>query len=201
MITIKKKFISWPFKPFLLAIIALVVVCLLALIAYFEPAISTTYVDRSLTHAKLIAEHGCTWFKAESLLQFAGPYFFKAIGFLYPPGLPLALALFSEPGGLKAALLVNPLLASLAILGMFLLCGLWIGEMVSGRGCGDGIKCNNQSLCSDRNPHVQPRSFSLSGECMQWLIDLRRNCWLLAFFAGLLLDKLPTNLLCKVESC
>ena len=171
MSTIKKKFISWPFKPFRLAILALVVVCLLALIAYFEPAISATDVDGYSTYVELIAKHGCTWFKPESLLQFADPHFFKAIGYshflLYPPGLPLALALSSGRGGLKAALLVNPLLASLAILGMFLLCGLWIGEMVSGRGCGDGIKSNKQSLCSDRNPHMQPRSFSFSEERVQ----------------------------------
>jgi hypothetical protein len=150
---LSKRFSSWFFKPLLLAILALAVICLLALIAYFKPAISTADVDGYFTHAKLIAKHGCTWFKMESLLQFASPYFFKAIGYshflLYPPGLPRAFSFFSERGGLKAALLVNSLLTSLAIPGVFLLCILWIGEMRFARGCGDGIKCNNQSLCSD----------------------------------------------------
>jgi hypothetical protein len=151
---IARKFSSWHFKPFRLAILTLVVVCLLTLIAYFEPAISTADVDGYFTPAELIVKHGRTGFESKSLLQFVGFHFFKAIGYshfsLYPPGLPLILAIFSKPGDLKAALLVNPLLTSLAILAMFLLCRLWIGEMRSARGCGDGINSNKQSLCSDR---------------------------------------------------
>ena len=102
------------------------------LMIFFEPAISTPDANGYFAQARLIAEQQRTWFETESALQYipphwlrteAGRYFSK-----YPPGLPLIAAVAWWFAGPTAALMVNPIMASLTVLGLFLLCKNWIGD-------------------------------------------------------------------------
>ncbi|MCX7044510.1 MAG: hypothetical protein NTX50_03355 [Candidatus Sumerlaeota bacterium] len=45
----------------------------------------------------------------------------------YPPGLPILQAAAMKLGGPAAALITDPLMSSLTLLGLFLLCRLWVG--------------------------------------------------------------------------
>ena len=99
---------------------------------HFAPAISTPDAQGYFCQAKLIAREGRTSFEPESPLQYLGPHWYPGENNRYyttfPPGLPLLLATVYKIFGYKAALLVNPLLASLALLGLFLVFRIWIGN-------------------------------------------------------------------------
>ena len=101
------------------------------LIIHFEPAISTPDANGYFAQAKLIANQGKTCLEPESILQYIGPHWLYGSDNHYcttfPPGLAAILAVIYKIFGAKAALLVNPLMASLSLLGLFLLCQLLIG--------------------------------------------------------------------------
>ncbi|MEW6141926.1 MAG: glycosyltransferase family 39 protein [Chloroflexota bacterium] len=101
------------------------------LMGYFQPAISTPDAQGYFAQARLIATEGKTWLEPESSVQYIGPHWLHAGGNRYfttfPPGLPAILAVPYKAFGPTAALLVNPLLACLSLLGLFLLCRLWLG--------------------------------------------------------------------------
>lgn len=102
------------------------------LMLYFEPAISTPDAHSYFAQAKLIAKEGRTFFEPESVLQYIGPHWNLTRDNRYycthPPGLPVILSAIYRVFGPKATLWVNPFLASLSLLGLFLLCRLRIGE-------------------------------------------------------------------------
>lgn len=102
------------------------------LMMYFQPAISTPDAQGYYAQAKLIAGEGRTWLEPESPVQYVGPHWLHAGGNRYfttfPPGLPAILAVPYKAFGPTASLLVNPLLACLSLLGLFLLCRLWLGS-------------------------------------------------------------------------
>ncbi len=102
------------------------------LLVHFEPAISTPDANGYFAQGRLIATEQRTWFATESVLQYVPPhwlqpdserYFSK-----YPPGLPVIAAVVFRVFGPEAALLVNPVMASLSLLGLFLICRMWIGD-------------------------------------------------------------------------
>ncbi|MFQ6036033.1 MAG: ArnT family glycosyltransferase, partial [Sedimentisphaerales bacterium] len=102
------------------------------LMSYFEPAISTPDANSYFVQAKLLAKEGKTYVQPESALQYIGVHWNHTGDNRYycthAPGLPVILALVYRFFGPKATLWVNPLMASLSLLGLFLLCRLWVGQ-------------------------------------------------------------------------
>jgi len=102
------------------------------LMSYFEPAISTPDAQSYFVQAKLLAKEGKTYLQPESPLQYIGFHWNHTGDNRYysthAPGLPAILALVYWLFGPKATLLVNPLMASLSLLGLYLLCRLWVGQ-------------------------------------------------------------------------
>lgn len=98
---------------------------------YFAPAIGTPDASGYFVQARLIATQGQTWFDRQSPLQYINHHWLSPGGgryfSQYPPGLAVACAVVYRLAGQAAALLVNPVLASLTLLGLFLLGRLWIG--------------------------------------------------------------------------
>jgi len=102
------------------------------LMCYFEPAISTPDAHSYFTQARLIAQKARTYIELESPLQYVGPHWNLIRDNRYycthPPGLPTILAPVYRLFGPKATLWINPLAASLSLMGLFLLCKYWVGE-------------------------------------------------------------------------
>jgi len=117
--------------PFTLLGLLLVGAHFIFLMSYFEPAISTPDAQSYFVQAKLLAKEGKTYVQTESPLQYIGPHWNRISDNRYycthAPGFAVILALIYRFFGPKAALLVNPLMASLSLLGLFLLCRMWIG--------------------------------------------------------------------------
>jgi hypothetical protein len=105
----------------------------LFLMSFFEPAISTPDANSYFSQAKLIAREGRTYIETESPLEYLGPHWKHATGNKYycihPPGLGAILSVVYRALGPQACLWVNPVMASLSLLGLFLLCRLWTGEL------------------------------------------------------------------------
>ncbi len=102
------------------------------LMLYFEPAISTPDANSYFGQAKLIARNARTYFEPESTVQYIGFHWHRARDNRYyavhPPGFSAILAVVYKIFGPKASLLVNPAMASLSLLGLFLLCRIWVGQ-------------------------------------------------------------------------
>jgi len=102
------------------------------LMNFFEPAISTPDANSYFTQAKQIAKEGRTYIETESPLQYIGPHWKQRVDNQYfcihPPGLGAILSVVYAIFGPRAALWINPVMASLSLLGLFLLCTLWISE-------------------------------------------------------------------------
>ena len=102
------------------------------LMAYFEPAVINIDAAGYFSQARLIATEGRTWFVPESELQHIGIHWLKTEGgryyCRYPFGLSLLQAIPFWLLGPTAAMLLNPLLASLTLLGFFLLCRWWVDD-------------------------------------------------------------------------
>lgn len=117
---------------FTLIAFLLVVSHFIFLMLHFELAISTPDANGYFAQAKLIAKEGKTFVEPESRLQYIGPHWLQTSDNHYfttfPPGFPTILSVIYKIFGPKATLVVNPLMASLSLLGLFLLCRLWIGE-------------------------------------------------------------------------
>jgi len=98
---------------------------------YFEPAISTPDANGYFAQARRIATTGRAWFTPESPLQYIGIHWLKTDSgryyCRYPPGLPLIQAVIFLLGGPRAALLAHLFMASLTLLGLFLVCARWVG--------------------------------------------------------------------------
>ena len=114
------------------AAIALVVGHFLFLMLFFEPAISTPDANSYFAQAKLIARTGRTWLEPESPLQYVGAHW-NHIGnnryyCTHAPGLGLLMAPVYRVFGPGPTVAMNPLSASLSLLGLFLLCRMWVGE-------------------------------------------------------------------------
>ncbi|MBT4484363.1 MAG: hypothetical protein HOC71_11885 [Candidatus Latescibacteria bacterium] len=117
--------------PSLLATL-LVSVHFVFLLAYFEPAISTPDANGYFAQAKLIAREHRTYFETESDVQFVGAHWHRSDDdryfSKYPPGFPAVIAVVFRIFGPEASLLINPLMASLSLFALFLICRMWLGE-------------------------------------------------------------------------
>jgi len=112
--------------------VALVVGHFLFLMLFFEPAISTPDANSYFSQAKLIARTGRTYIEPESPLQYVGAHWNHVGNNRYycthAPGLPLLMAPVYKVFGPGATVAMNPIFASLSLLGLFLLCRMWVGE-------------------------------------------------------------------------
>jgi len=183
-------------SPYRIAAIALVAGHFLFLTAFFEPAISTPDANGYFAQARLIAEHGRTWFEPESPLQYVGGHWLKTESgryfSRYPPGLPAVLAAAYKLGPAEAALLVNPLLTSLTLLGISLLCALWIGEgwgLAAAAAMALNPVANTFALAGDS--HAATAFFLVWGLYLtaRWSKSHSPST---AFFTGLCLGVIPT---------
>ncbi len=117
-------------KP-ILAIASLVLLHLAALAACFAPALSTPDANGYSVQARLLATEGRSGFTVESPVQYVGPHWLAAPGNAfyskYPPGLPAIMSAVWRLLGPNAALAVNPVMASLTLLAVFLLARIWVG--------------------------------------------------------------------------
>lgn len=106
--------------------LVLTVIHFVFLMLFFKPAISTPDANGYFAQAKLIAREGKTFLEPESGLEYIGPHWLYAKDNSYfttfPPGLPVILAIVYKVLGPTASLLLIPLLASLSLFGLFLLC-------------------------------------------------------------------------------
>lgn len=95
------------------------------LYVHWAPAIMSPDANGYVVQARLLAEEGRTSFSPTSTVQYIGMHWLETgqgvFHSRYPAGLPVLFALAWKIGGLNAALLVNPLLASATVLLVFFL--------------------------------------------------------------------------------
>ena len=192
-------------NPYRFALFALIAGHFVFLMLYFEPAISGPDANGYFAQVQLIANHGRTWLKPESPLQYVGVHWLKTeegrYFSRYPPGLPIILAIPYKLLGPRAALLMNPILTSLTLLGLFMICSLWIGEPWA----------LAATMVMAVNPVVNDRVFSGDSHSataffLIWGLYLlarwaRTRSLVLAFLAGLLFGIIPTVRYAEVLFC
>ena len=114
------------------AIVGLMILHLLFLWCFFEPAISTPDANGYLAQARLIAELGRSDIVMENPAQYVGDHWMKvAEGHYfgqYPPGLPALLAVVYRMISPTASLWVIPAMGTLSLLPMFLIIRQWLGS-------------------------------------------------------------------------
>jgi hypothetical protein len=119
-------------SPAFVAGLALVAAHFAFLMCFFAPAISTPDASSYFGQAKLIARTGRTYIEPESPLQYVGVHWNHVGGNRYycthAPGLSLLMAPVYKVFGPGPTVAMNPLFASLSLLGLFLLCRLWVGQ-------------------------------------------------------------------------
>jgi len=124
--SVRGREISWG------AAIALALLHFIWLATYQAPAISTPDANSYFAQARWIAQEGTPSFTLASSVQFVAPHWNQDRNGSYtctqPPGFGLLLALPYSLFGYRAATWVNPLLASLSVLAVFLLCRQWVGS-------------------------------------------------------------------------
>lgn len=95
------------------------------LTAHLAPVIMSPDANGYVVQARLIADQGRTSFSTTSPVQFVGMHWLETDDGIfhsrYPAGLPIIFAGAWKVGGIRAALLVNPLLASATVLLVFFL--------------------------------------------------------------------------------
>lgn len=114
------------------AIVALVVVAqFLFMMKYFEPSTSGMDSHGYYGQAKLIATTGKTYKVPASEIEYVGYTWHEGRGGKYftmwPPGFPVLVAVVYKLFGPVAGMYVNPVLAALTILGLFMLTRMWVG--------------------------------------------------------------------------
>jgi len=187
---------SWPVWLCRLVLIALAVGHFWFLATYFEPAISTPDANGYFAQACHIATEGRTWFEPDTLLQYVGMHWLKTDGdryfSRYPPGLALLLAIPFRLAGPEASLWVNPLFATLTLVGLYLLCREWIGEgwgLAAMAAMAANPVANTRALAQDA--HTAAAFFLVWGIYLlaRWSKSLSPA---MAFLAGLCLGIIPT---------
>ena len=101
------------------------------LMSHFVPAIHQPDANGYFAQATRLARDGRTWFEPQSHLQYINMHWLKTPSGRYyshyPPGFAVVLAGPFREGGPAAAMTVNPLMASLTLLGLYLVCTVWVG--------------------------------------------------------------------------
>jgi len=112
------------------AALVLVVVHFAVLAGFHEPALSGPDANGYFAQAKLLATEGHTSQVLDSPIQLTGAHWIDAgdgrYFSKYPPGFPLLLAIPYSLFGPTASLWVDPLMVSLTLLALFLICRYWM---------------------------------------------------------------------------
>jgi hypothetical protein len=106
---------------------------------YYAPAICHVDSNGYWAQGTLIATTGQASFRTESPVQYVGKHWLRTPSGLYisryPPGLPMIVAAVTYAFGPEASVLINPVLAVLALLGTFLvgarIAGPWWGLLAA----------------------------------------------------------------------
>src|SRR5206468_3516283 len=92
---------------------------------YYAPAIIHPDANGYWAQASLLMQTGRTWFKPDSNAQYIGMHWLLtpsgAYISRYPPGLAVLVGIVFKAFGWQASLLVNPVLAVLSLIGVFLI--------------------------------------------------------------------------------
>ena len=163
---------------------------------HFEPAIFSPDAHGYLLQTRLLATEGQTWFVPESDLQHVGIHWYEAEDGRYyshyPFGMPILAALLYWLGGLSAALSINILLATLTLLGFFLLCRTWLGDGWALLAVGAmALNPIFNSHALNRDAHLAVACFLIWGFYLLVRWSNTRSPGL-AFAAGLVWGALPT---------
>ena len=112
-------------------LVAVLIVHFAFLMTRFAPAIATPDANGYWAQGSLLATTGRTWFAPEADTQYVGMhwlvtddgrYFSR-----YPPGLAVLVAVVYATLGFKASVLVDPVLATLSLAGLYLLARRLVG--------------------------------------------------------------------------
>lgn len=151
--------------------------------------------DGYFAQAGMMVREGRTTFEPESPVQYIGMHWIEKPDGLfisrYPAGFPALLAAAWGVFGRETAFWVNPVLASLTVLAVFLLCRRWTGDgpaLAAAAVQAASLIVNSHALNSDS--HTSTGFFLLAGILAldRWLRDGR--IWQAAS-AGLLLGMVP----------
>ncbi|MES2693533.1 MAG: glycosyltransferase family 39 protein [Verrucomicrobiota bacterium] len=164
-------------------------------LAHLAPATMSPDANGYVVQARLLAEQRATSFTTVSPAQFVGMHWLETergvFHSRYPAGLPLIYAAAWKVGGLKAALWVNPLLASATVLLTFLLARRLAGggfallaELVVA-----GVPVTNQHAL-DADAHVAAAFFLVGGVVALLRFGETRGAWW-GLLAGLMLGIVP----------
>lgn len=183
-------------KYYFLYALLLVILHFIFLMIYFEPAISTPDAQGYFTQAKLIATNEKASFKPESLLEYIGPHWspvnHQEYYTTFPPGFPFLLSFFYKLFGAKSSLYLNPILASLSLLGLALIVRLWIGEvwaLVSLLLLAINPFANEHALFGDS--HTSVIFFLISGLFFLTIWLKKKSPWSI-FFSAFCFGMIPT---------
>lgn len=118
-----------------IAAICITVIHAAIMFTFFVPASVGVDTHGYTVQAKVIAEQGRVWYPFESDLQFYGDHWLRIDGdkliSRYPPGLPIFSAMIYKLFGSGSVILINPILTSLILPGLYLLCCLWMRPMLA----------------------------------------------------------------------
>lgn len=181
-------------------ILALLVLLLAAhhtwVLQHLEPAYSSPDASGYFVQARMLATEGRSWFRPDSPLQYIGIHWLEApdgrFFSRYPTGYPLLLAVPFRLIGPTAPLYVNPILATLTLLFLFLLCRPWIGQwlaLVAVLIFAVNPTANRHALHADS--HTAVTAFLLAGLLVleRWSRNPSRTK---AVLSGLMLGMIPT---------
>jgi len=163
--------------------------------SHVVPAYLSPDADGYFAQARLIATEGRLTCEIESPVEYVGIHWLETSpGKLisrYPPGLPVVLAAVWKTLGRQAVFYVNPLLATLTLLFLFLLCRPYIGDgwaLAAALIYAVNPLANQHAIHSDS--HTASAFFLVTG---LWMLEswLRRGGWWRALGAGILLGWLP----------
>ena len=186
-----------PSRTVWIAAIALAVGYLCWILAHFAPAIMSPDANGYVVQARLLATAGRTFFTTSSPAQFVGAHWLETTDGVfqsrYPAGLPVIFAIAWKIGGLRAALLINPLLASGTVFLVFLLARRladnWSALLAA------GVMATNataQQHALDADAHTAAAFFLTAGILLLWRFAEQPRRWWRGLLAGLLLGIVPT---------
>jgi hypothetical protein len=182
----------WPWA----AALALALAHFIWLMSYFAPATTSPDANGYVVQARLIATQGRTGFMTASPAQFVGMHWLETTPGMfysrYPAGLPMIFAGAWKIGGLSAALLINPVLASATVLLVYLLSRRFNGPgpaLVAAAVMALAPVANEHAL--DADSHTATGFFLVAGVLALLRFDETRS-WRWGLLAGVLLGVVPT---------
>jgi hypothetical protein len=180
----------------LLAAVALAVVHFGWLMIHSAPAIMSPDANGYMAQARLIANEGRTSFSPASPLQFVGMHWLETkpgvFHSRYPAGLPMLQAAAWKIGGIRAAVLINRLLASATVLLVFALARRWVAApyaLLAAAVIATVPVTNQHAL--DADAHIAATFFLVAGVlALLRFHETRRVA--IGLLAGVLLGAVPT---------